>query len=915
MPALLVLVLCLGAWAQTATVLHSFASTMTDGYSPTGGLLIDRSGDLFGTTLEGSTTPCDNHGNVIYGCGNVYELVKGSSGYKESILYSFGSSSQPNDGASPFAGLIMDNSGDLFGTTQYGGGSDNCLVATDIDGCGTVFELAKSASGYTESVLYAFTGADGGYPSASLTMDSSGDLYGTTYSGGACGHGEVFEMVHSSGGFTERILHSFGCTSTDGWSPAAGLTMDAAGNLYGTAEGAGDLTACQGAGCGIVFELANSNGSYSENVLYSFTGADGWLPDSSLVIDTSGSLYGTTERGGANNNGTVFELVKASGSYSERVLYSFEGPKNGDGQSPEAGLVLDAKGNLYGTTWEGGSGCGTEGCGTVFELANAAGAYTEKVVHRFGLTAGDGEMPATALVMDGAGNFYGTTNAGGGTNSSGGTVFEINPTAIAPSMIFSSAPVNFGEQAVNMSTLGESVAVTNSGSASLNFGSEAVTLSGANAADFTVGADTCSGASLAPMATCAVTVAFRPSILGDETASLNFNENATSSPQTVVLAGTGTPPPVVTLSPTSVSFSSEPVGYLSAPQTITLVNSGGPLSIYGITASANFEVLSNGCIGTPEPAESSCALSVIFAPTATGPLNGTLSVADDASGSPQTVALSGTAVAAGLSPAALQFGAQLIGATTTPATVELTNAGGVALTNISIVVSGNFAETNNCGESVAAGARCVIAVTFTPTATGTSNGTLTVADNAPGTPQTVALSGTGSDLVIAAASGSSTSATVSAGQTATYELALTPISGLTGTFNLRCTGAPNGALCTPKTASISISGATPIDATVTVSTTARSNFLSPTASFPTQPWMWLAGLGLLGLASVRLRRKRLAASVFAALCLSIACGGGGSSGGGGSFTNSGTPTGTYVLTFTVASATGSRSLPLSLTVE
>jgi MYXO-CTERM domain-containing protein len=445
-----------------------------------------------------------------------------------------------------------------------------------------------------------------------------------------------------------------------------------------------------------------------------------------------------------------------------------------------------------------------------------------------------------------------------------------------------------------------------------------VTLSGANAADFTVGADTCSGASLAPTATCAVAITFRPSILGAATASLNFNENASSSPQTVVLAGTGTPPPVVTLSPASISFSTEPVGDLSAPQTITLANSGGPLSIHGITASANFEILSNQCIGNPEPAESSCQISVVFAPTQTGPLNGTFSVSDDASGSPQTVALSGSAVGAALSRNSILFGAQLIGSATPPQTVTLTNAGGAALTNIAIFTGGNFAETNNCGASLAAGASCTIAVTFAPTVTGQSNGTLAVIDNADVNPQTIALSGSGSDLVIAGASGSSTSEAVSPGQTAVYEFALTPVGGLTGPLNLTCSGAPSEAFCIPKPGIVSISGATPVDVTMTVATTAASRVSSPTPSSPPQPWMPLAGLGLLGLALVGLRRKRLAAFVFAALCLSLACGGGGgggSTGGGGSITNPGTPAGTYVLTFTATSSTGSRSLPLLLTVK
>ena len=261
--------------AQTESVLYSFGSTPTDGFGPAGPLLIDGSGNLFGTTSEGSATPCD--GGNVNGCGIVFELTRSSNGYSENVLYSFGSNSAITDGASPYAGLMSDAAGNLYGTTVWGGTLSAQCAGLDIgiNGCGTVFELVKSPTGYTEKVIYSFTGLDGANPYAGVTMDSAGNLYGTTYNGGSCSLGAVFELVKSSGSFAERTLHSFGCTSSDGWYPNGTLFIDAAGNLYGTAESAGDLPAC---GCGIVFELVNSSGNYAEKVLYSFTGPDGQIP-------------------------------------------------------------------------------------------------------------------------------------------------------------------------------------------------------------------------------------------------------------------------------------------------------------------------------------------------------------------------------------------------------------------------------------------------------------------------------------------------------------------------------------------------------------------------------------------------------------------------------------------------------------
>jgi uncharacterized repeat protein (TIGR03803 family) len=324
--------------AQTETVLHEFGVTPTDGYEPAAPLLMDGSGNLFGTTGGGSDTLCDL--GEVFGCGVVYELVKLSNGYTEKVVYSFGSSSAISDGASPEAGLIVDAAGNIYGTTTYGG-SPNCIVDIGVDGCGTVFELVKSSTGYTEKVLYAFTGFDGAWPLAGLIIDSSGNLYGTASGGGANGYGVAFELVNSAGTYTDKVLYSFGATATDGTYPLGALVMDSAGNLYGTASLDTGPYNCGLTSCGTAFELVNSVDGYNEQTLHTFSGSDGANPEAGLIMDSSGNLYGTTSHGGANGSGTVFELINSSGTYTERVLYSF-GATSTDGVKPVAGLLMDA---------------------------------------------------------------------------------------------------------------------------------------------------------------------------------------------------------------------------------------------------------------------------------------------------------------------------------------------------------------------------------------------------------------------------------------------------------------------------------------------------------------------------------------------------------------------------------------------
>jgi uncharacterized repeat protein (TIGR03803 family) len=346
----------------------------------------------------------------------------------EKVLFSFGSF-PGDDGQNPEGGLVFDKAGNLYGTTAAGG---------DKGSFGTVYELSPSDGGWTETVLYSFcTGcANGSSPIGSLAIDAEGNLYGTTYAGGSgCGGGggcgTVFELSPGAEGWTETVLYTF--SGSDGAYPVAGLVFDKAGNLYGTTPYGGTSKNCtfgSTTGCGVVFELIkNPNGDWTETVLYSFKhGKDGDTPSARLTLDGTGQLYGTTAGNASNDPGTVFKLVQTkTGNWAETVLYRFAGAP--DGNSPEADVVLDSAGSIYGTTRYGGTGnCsayGYSGCGTVFKLQLSGTTWSESVLHSF--TVGkNGEDPATGLVFNAKGDLYGTTVE---DEDNCGTVFQLTPTS------------------------------------------------------------------------------------------------------------------------------------------------------------------------------------------------------------------------------------------------------------------------------------------------------------------------------------------------------------------------------------------------------------------------------------------------------------------------------------------------------
>jgi len=394
---------------STEKVLYSFkgdSPPRADGASPEGSLLFDAPGNLYGATNSGGT----------YGFGTVFELMPGANGkWTKTVLHDFGENS---GGFWPLGSLILDEGGNLYGTTAYGG--DTYGSGCGGSGCGTVFELTPGANGkWIEKVLHSFgKGSDGQQPSGGLAVGPSGNLYGFTTEGGALGGGTAFQLtLEGDGRWTEKILYSFS-GGVDWQAPSGTPVFDGAGNLYGaTIYG------------NTAFRLARTaNGEWTEEVLHTFgQGSDGSEPSGGLIFDVEGNLYGTTTEGGASNSGTVFKLTPkfgATNSWTETVLHSFNGK---DGSEP-VGLVIDGSGNLYGTTQWGGtfnSDCGNSyGCGTAFRLTPTGSTWTETVLHNFG-KGSDGNTPLSGLIFDKAGNLYGATAGGGAINW--GIVFQLMP--------------------------------------------------------------------------------------------------------------------------------------------------------------------------------------------------------------------------------------------------------------------------------------------------------------------------------------------------------------------------------------------------------------------------------------------------------------------------------------------------------
>jgi uncharacterized repeat protein (TIGR03803 family) len=421
--------LCAGsAWASDSSVnvIYRFQGP-TDGSNPASNMIADKAGNLYGTTEYGGA-------GGFY--GTVFELSPPSvpgGPWTETTLYSF---KNDGDGARPTGGLIFDASGNLYGTT-----SDS-----NAGGYGEIFRLSPPnppGGAWTETVLYSFQGStDGAYPEAGMLFDPAGNLYGATETSVF----ELSPPASQNGSWKFTALHDFVCCTSDGWDSLAGLARDHQGNLYGTTQWGGfyDSDYCAYLGCGTVFEVSppgSPGGEWKEQVLYRFNQpVGGFYPFSGLTLDAAGNLYGTTYSGGNRAGGVAFQLsppAESGGAWTETVIHNFAYSST-DGAVPLGTLLSDSAGNLYGTTEFGGNPCVFDstryGCGIAFRLTPpsvSGGAWSETILFFFKDQSISAKNPEASLMFDKDGKLLGTTTYGGynicrGDQSDGcGTVFEI----------------------------------------------------------------------------------------------------------------------------------------------------------------------------------------------------------------------------------------------------------------------------------------------------------------------------------------------------------------------------------------------------------------------------------------------------------------------------------------------------------
>lgn len=678
----------------------------------------------------------------------------------------------------------------------------------------------------------------------------------------------------------------------------------------------------------------NSNTSQTVTIVNDATSP---LQIASIVADNSG----TNPLSGSQN---CVGTVAAGSSCAITVTFSPQQPGNLTGTI----TVTDSSSSsphIIAGIGTGVMGIGVPASTSLTFASTAVGQSSSAQTLQFNNT---GNSALNVSNITAAGDFSETNNCSGGINLGTGCAIEVTFTPTqggsrtgtlsisddgpgSPHMItltgsatgpgFSISPTSliFASQTDGTTSAALTLTISNTGTTALSITSIAAS------GDFAQ-TNTCA-TSVAAGANCAIVITFTPTAAGTRTGTLTITDNATGSPQAVALNGTGVAAtPTATLSPTSLTFASQTTGTTSTAQAVKLTNSGqAALTLSSIAASGDFAE-TNNC-GTSVAAGANCTISVTFTPSVVGTRTGALMISDNASGSPQTASLSGTgagvtAPAVVLSPTSLTFASLTDGTTSAAQAVTLTNSGTAALSITSVTASGDFAETNTCGSSVAAGANCTISVTFTPTAAGTPTGTLTITDNAGSSPQTVTLSGGGQAVSL---SSSSTGLTISsAGGSATATIQLSSIDGFTGTVNLACTvtyqgqGTPNS----PPTCSLSpsqeqVAGNSPVSSSLTVSTTAASASAGPQRLLDNYR-LALTALLFLGVLPRRRWRRGLLFTVLSLVALGGTFGCSGSSAGGASSTSpstSGTTTGNYKVAVAATSGTVTTSTTIPLLLQ
>ena len=901
--------------------------------------------------------------------------------------------------------MAIDTNGDVFAAVSAGTNfptTAGAFQATSASSVGNpvIFELK---AGGTEFLYATYLGGSSGSDVANaIAIDGSGDAYvarSTASTNFPVLNAIQAKLAGGSDGFITKLNPGggglaystyLGGSATDSFNAIA---VDASGNAYVTGMTQSTFfptmapfqSTLKGLQNAVVVKLSAAGAlEYS-----TFLGGNQTDAGYGITTDASSDAFVTGSTSSCDFPVTGQALEQTCPGNGDAFVTEFNATGGLDfstylgGSSSDAAysIALDGSGNIY---------VGGLSASTNFPLANAVepngpGAFVSELnpagsslvfstylgpATYVGPGTGLTSQNAVAVAVDGSGNIYTAGSAkaglpviselpsvftGGQSATTGGPLTAAFVTKIAaandPAAGLTPTTISFGDQPEGTTSAAETVTVTNLGSSALTITSIMPTASFGET-------DNCVPGISAAGGTCTINVTFAPATTGAQSGSISIADNAAGSPQVVSLSGNGVVPAVV-FSPPSLTFTSQPVGNPSQPQSITVTNVGSTkLTINQISSSAAFPETNNcgttlGTSASGNPSNS-CTVQVSFDPTASGTNTGTLTITDSAAGSPQTAALSGTgtpAAGVALSTTTLTFSNTVIGTTSTPQTVTVTNAGDLPLTFSSISVSGDFAQTNTCGAGVPAGDSCTISVVFSPKTTGTRSGLLTIKDNAPDSPQFVSLAGninqSGLGMTINALSSSSScvpgsttnpstctadsAATVTAGQTATYTLSVIGNEGFTGSATITCTGLPTDATCGVSPNPVAVNGTFPVSFTTSVTTTAQSNTTTSTRLIPLpqrpgggpiQMALVLSAFGLLIVLTASALRspddKRLGLAglggVALLLVVAAACGGGSSSTSTTS-TVSGTPTGTYTITVTATSGASTGSIALTLNVD